>query len=887
LVRATAAVLLAAAVAGGGLLASATSAKTHGPTIGAAHLVQIKVLSTRADLVSGGEALVQVVVPTGANPSSTRLSVDGRDVTGEFAMRSNGKFEGLVTGLANGPNVLTAQLPDGDGAHLTIVNHPIGGPTFSGPQIQPWLCQTGATDKQCDQAPTYAYYFVPAGQSAGGANTAGSSSGAFQPYDPNNPPPSAAIATTTTTDGVTVPFIIRQETGYMDRDQYAIATLWQPGKAWAPWAPQRQYNGRLVITHGASCDTTYGTGAAPSVQDQKILAGGFIVMSTALDNAGHNCNLLTQAESLLMAKEWVIDHYGEIKWTIGSGCSGGSLVQQQVANAYPGLYQGITPQCSFTDAWSSSMEYEDYYMLLNYFETKDQTDGFGPTQIQAIIEHPNPANPVTFTTVIPNSGLPTRSCPDVPASQVFNPQTNPHGVRCTLEDYMVNMFGRDPTTGYANLPFSNRGIQYGLDALRTGAITPQQFADLNAHVGGLDDNGSFSAARIEGSDLAIQRAYTDGGVDTASNLNNVAIIDLRGPDEGSFHDVYRTYAMRDRLLQNFGTAANQILWQGPVPLIGDSTFADAAVYAEDGWLAKVNADQRSIPLSQKIIQDKPDTVADRCTNGTGTDVPAETCTETVVAYGTPRFGADEPKTDDVLKCQLKPLDRSSYSVTFTDAQWKELEQAFPTGVCDYSKPGIGQGATTPWITYQDAAGHVIYGGRPLGPSPASAPFGPRPGCPSATGRLSGQTLGLVKLGMTRAQARRAYTHSSDRGRRYEDFFCLTPIGVRVGYAAPALLKTLRASERKRHQGRVVWVSTADPFYAVRGVRPGATLASARKHLKLTGRFHIGVNFWYLATRGPSTEVLKVRRGIVEEIGIADKSLTKNRRAQRKFLRSFS
>ena len=87
-----------------------------------------------------------------------------------------------------------------------------------------------------------------------------------------------------------------------------------------------------------------------------------------------NCNILSEAESLVMAKEHVIDHYGEIKWTIGSGCSGGSLVQQQVANAYPGLYQGITPQCSFTDAWSSSMEYEDYYMLLNYFETKDHPD---------------------------------------------------------------------------------------------------------------------------------------------------------------------------------------------------------------------------------------------------------------------------------------------------------------------------------------------------------------------------------------------------------------------------------------------------------------------------------------------------------------------------------
>jgi hypothetical protein len=371
------------------------------------------------------------------------------------------------------------------------------------------------------------------------------------------------------------------------------------------------------------------------------------------------------------------------------------------------------------------MEYEDYYMLLNYWKTKDQQDGWGPTQISAVIEHPNPGNPITFTNVIPNSGVADRSCPSVPASQAWNAQTNPHGVRCTLEDYMVNLFGRYPTTGYAMPAFDNVGIQYGLDALRTGAINAQQFADLNAHVGGLDINGHLASVRSLAPEVAIKRAYTDGAVDTATNLNNVAIIDLRGPDPGAFHDVYRTYAMRNRLLRNFGTAANQVLWQGPVPLVGDASFADAAVYAEDGWLARVDADHRAIPLAQKIIQDKPDTVADRCTDGNGNYVPFYTCQETVQQYGTPRFGADEPKTDDVLKCQLKPLNRADYPVTFTDAQWTELQQAFPTGVCDYSKPGVGQGPTSTWMTYQDSQGHVIYGGRPLGPAPASAPFGPR------------------------------------------------------------------------------------------------------------------------------------------------------------------
>jgi len=164
---------------------------------------------------------------------------------------------------------------------------------------------------------------------------------------------------------------------------------------------------------------------------------------------------------------------------------------------------------------------------------------------------------------------------------------------------------------------------------------------------------------------------------------------------------------------------------------------------------------------------------------------------------------------------------------------------------------------------------------------------PTPGCPTATGRLEGKVLGLVRLGMTRTQARRAYTHSSNHNKAYEDFFCLTPVGVRVGYAAPALLKTLPEHERKRFQGRVVWASTSNTIYSVHGVRAGASLATAEKHLKLTGPFKIGLNEWYLAPNGGSTAVLKVRKRIVEEIGIGEAALTRGHKEQVAFLTSFS
>jgi hypothetical protein len=75
---------------------------------------------------------------------------------------------------------------------------------------------------------------------------------------------------------------------------------------------------------------------------------------------------------------------------------------------------------------------------------------------------------------------------------------------------------------------------------------------------------------------------------------------------------------------------------------------------------------------------------------------------------------------DVVKCRLRPLVRSGYfPILFTDAQWTQLQQAFPTGVCDWSEPGVGQQGAVAWQTYEGGPG-----GQPMGESPASEPSGP-------------------------------------------------------------------------------------------------------------------------------------------------------------------
>jgi hypothetical protein len=67
--------------------------------------IAIRTLSSRADLVSGGDALVAITAPRGA----LTVTLNGRDVTGRFILdAATGEYRGLVDGLKLGGNRLHA-----------------------------------------------------------------------------------------------------------------------------------------------------------------------------------------------------------------------------------------------------------------------------------------------------------------------------------------------------------------------------------------------------------------------------------------------------------------------------------------------------------------------------------------------------------------------------------------------------------------------------------------------------------------------------------------------------------------------------------------------------------------------------------------------------------
>jgi hypothetical protein len=310
-------------------------------------------------------------------------------------------------------------------------------------------------------------------------------------------------------------------------------------------------------------------------------------------------------------------------------------------------------------------------------------------------------------------------------------------------DAAINVFGPQPKRewdkqekaaghGFAGLPLGDAGIMYGLSALEQGLITADQFIDLNAKIGGLNIDGGWQAQRTLGDKAAIRAAYRSGLINEGNNMGGVAIIDAAGPDPGAAHDYVHTWWMRDRLERELGGTANDVLWYGPTALIGDVNWMNEALDKMDEWLTAVTGDHSSKPVNKKVAADRPADVQNRCEYAP--DVVSELSSAPTdnfclpptaqTRYQTPRIVAGSDEASDINACTLKPLLRYQLpNGLFTDTQWNELTQLYPAGVCDWAVPGIGQQDTIPWQTYQDAHGHVIYGGRPLGPVPTSIPLG--------------------------------------------------------------------------------------------------------------------------------------------------------------------
>ena len=140
---------------------------------------------------------------------------------------------------------------------------------------------------------------------------------------------------------------------------------------------------------------------------------------------------------------------------------------------------------------------------------------------------------------------------------------------------------------------------------------------------------------------------------------------------------------------------------------GNGLFSDTspvlshALTQMDEWLTNLSATTTKPPSLGQIQQAKPGDLVDACFTNLGTVEIAQlqvyqgdtTCNQLYPAFSIPKLVAGEPLENNVIKCQVKPVDPADYKVSFTAAELTQLKTIFSQGVCDYSVPGVGQRPT--------------------------------------------------------------------------------------------------------------------------------------------------------------------------------------------------
>jgi hypothetical protein len=477
-----------------------------------------------------------------------------------------------------------------------------------------------------------------------------------------------------------------------------------------------------------------------------------------------------------MVKERFIERHGVPLYTVGVGGSGGGIQQYVYGQNHPGLIDAGVPQYSYPDMATQTIHVGDCELLEYFMDVTDKAnakwgDVANRQALQGMHATTTPnlsaGDRAKWTQILGAYGalgvardyrpalaagrLPLGECrqgwfgllplamnPLYGSAGANSELMSPPGVMNTVEwthwDDLRNIYG-EGEDGYARSTWDNVGVQYGLEALNSGVLTPAEFLQLNATIGGWVDPaemvqegapflgpvtpGTFDpwshrnatkpgadgvAPRAEG-DLEAMNAAYESGIVFDGDID-IPLIDWRHyrEEDLDMHNTHQSFASRQRMLDHDGDASNMVIWftDGRPGRLSDQTAEAFAVI--DEWMANRRADSAA-----SAAETKPALAVDRCfdVNGVeiarGDDVWAGilddgadgACTSRFQTYSTSRIVAGGPIRGGVYKCQTQSVDdaiaRGLYGDwTPTEAERARLEAIFPTGVCDYDRPDAGR-----------------------------------------------------------------------------------------------------------------------------------------------------------------------------------------------------
>ncbi|MBC6461665.1 DUF6351 family protein [Actinomadura sp. HBU206391] len=431
---------------------------------------------------------------------------------------------GLVDGMRAGRNVLTAEAKGGRrlDARLTLTDHPVTGPIFSGPHQRPFVCKTEQSGLGQPLVDNHDHVGLPVfaldangqktGQITGWSRDCSvkprvdlvyrTTTGAWKslPADGSRP---GDLATTTTLDGSVRDFVVRWERGTINRFIYSIAML-SPLRPDGEHPADSAWNRRLIYSFssgGVGIGHTQGeldTRIGDLFQAEEGLAAGYAVAYSTGNVTGNHYNLQLGGETALMVKERFVEEHGTPLYTVGVGAFGGGIQQYVYGQDFPGLIDAAIPVYAYPDEVTQAIHVGDCELLEHYM---DVTAADNPQRQnwdnRKLLEGLNSSGEVTN----PYTGRPGSSeCVNgwrglTPLTlnphygsagsnqDLMEPKGVMHRVEWTHADDLRNIYGVD-RDGFARRTFDNVGVQYGLEALKSGAITPAEFLRLNATVGG-------------------------------------------------------------------------------------------------------------------------------------------------------------------------------------------------------------------------------------------------------------------------------------------------------------------------------------------------------------------------------------------------------------------
>jgi hypothetical protein len=698
------------------------------------------------------------------------VRVNGADQRARFSVMPGTRvLTGVVDGLALGANEVVVGahgrgLGRPEPATMALANHPITGPVFSGPHQYPFVCTTmtqGLGQPIPDDALTGTKVFDATNTVIGfsrncSANTLvvfryRSTAGAFKEYTPGMARPDD-MAQTTTIDGKTVDFIVRWERGTINRFIYSIAML-APFDEDASTLNRDAWNGRVIYRFdgGVGIGRTQGGVSTSAMLYDVGLARGYAILHSSGTRTSTHYNLVLGGETALMVKERFIELYDVPLYTVGVGGSGGAIQQYIYAQNHPGLIDAAIPQYAYPDMVTQAVHVGDCELLEFYMDVIDAAnprwrtwtnrtllEGFAASNAlpnlyrggtRGLSECVAGWRGLTPLTINPRYGRAANQ-------ERFEPPSAIAVVEWTHFSDIVNIVGRGADR-FARSYWDNVGVQYGLQAVAAKQITPNEFLQLNAIVGGWKDAASMvqegcpffplgcmdltnfdpwsrrnqlstnalaiAAPRTEGS-LEAMRAVYRAGLVFMGDID-IPIIDWRHylEDELDMHNSHQSFASRKRMLNADGDASNQVIWF--TDFVTDPRFDQTpeALDVIDEWMLRILANPEG-----GAARNKPPRATDRCFDHHGVEIasgagvwdgiidtdPPGVCTQRFPTFSTSRRVAGGPFEQSIFKCKLitvpEAIGRGFYGVwTPTAAEAFQLAQIFPQGVCDYSQPDQG------------------------------------------------------------------------------------------------------------------------------------------------------------------------------------------------------